>query len=98
MNVFSSYEYAINVKNRKTLNRRKSVPNNEITRYVMKKNSCKKLNLVLFCLVIFIIIEIPTGFFKAKFSLMFSPDDSVIISYYLFRNSLKPSARMEYRQ
>lgn len=46
----------------------------------MKKNYIKKKNLILFCLIVFIAVEIPTGFFKAKFSLMFSPDDSLIIS------------------
>jgi pimeloyl-ACP methyl ester carboxylesterase len=90
MNVFSSYEYAINVKSRKTANSRKNITNtikiyfSKITRFIMKKSYSKQFNLILIFLVVFIIIEIPTGFFKAKFSLMFSPDNSLIISYYVF--------------
>jgi len=50
----------------------------------MKNIYSRQFNLILIFLVVFIIIEIPTGFFKAKFSLIFSPDDSVIISYHMF--------------
>ncbi|NLM27917.1 MAG: alpha/beta fold hydrolase [Clostridiaceae bacterium] len=55
----------------------------------MKKNYPKQMCLILVCLVVFIAIEIPTGFFKAKFSLMFSPDDSVIVSYRMFPEQFK---------
>jgi hypothetical protein len=50
----------------------------------MKKKYLKNFNLILVCLIVFIAIEIPAGFFKAKLKLMFSSDDSVIISYNVF--------------
>lgn len=55
----------------------------------MKKKYLKNFNLILVCLIVFIAIEIPAGFFKAKLKLMFSSDDSVIISYNVFPEQFK---------
>lgn len=55
----------------------------------MKKNFSRKFNLILAFLAAFIVIEIPTGFFKAKFSLMLYSDDCLIISYHVFPEQVK---------
>lgn len=89
MNVFSSHGHANNIKSRKTACPGKSAPNKRTARHIMKKNHSKRINLILVFVIVFIAIELPTGFFKAKLSLMFSPDDSVIISYRMFPEQFK---------
>ena len=48
----------------------------------MKKTNIKKIRFALFCLLIFLAIEMPTGFLKAKIFLAFAPDNSLAMHFY----------------
>lgn len=48
----------------------------------MKKTNLKKFKTILFCLIIFLVMEIPTGFLKAKIFLAFAPDNSLTMRFH----------------
>jgi pimeloyl-ACP methyl ester carboxylesterase len=48
----------------------------------MKKTNLKKFKTILFYLIIFLVMEIPTGFLKAKIFLAFAPDNSLTMRFH----------------
>ena len=48
----------------------------------MKKTNLKKFKTILFYLIIFLVMEIPTGFLKAKIFLAFTPDNSLTMRFH----------------
>ena len=48
----------------------------------MKKENLRKFRITLFYLIIFLVMEIPTGFLKAKIFLAFTPDNSLTMRFH----------------
>lgn len=50
----------------------------------MKKRNRNKIKFIFFCLLLLIILEIYTGFLKAKLNLLFTPDGSLTMLYQVY--------------
>ncbi len=53
----------------------------------MKTYSTKLFHVLLICIIAFTVVEIPTGFFKAKMTLLYTIDNSLTINFHVFPNN-----------